>query len=166
MDVFDQEPNSIQSLYGSVPILHSITNTGKFLNSFILNNVSETWVDIETFKSKTKSFKEAVFTCESGILDFYLFGDISLQRNYYKLAFITGFCLLPPLFSLGYHQSKYGYKSQAEIEDVNTKMDMNGVPYDTIWVDIDVSFLNYALSILIIFYRKINFKQNIFLAYG
>ena len=117
-----------------------MSSSGKYVNSFILNNTSETWVDIKTFENKTKKFKEAVFTSESGILDFYIFGDTCLQRNYYKQAYITGFSLLPPLFSLGYHQCKYGYKSQAEIEEVNSKMDEFEIPYDVIWVDIDVKF--------------------------
>lgn len=139
MDVFDQEPNSIQSLYGSVPILHSVSSNGKYVSSIILNNTSEIWVDIKTYENKANKFKEAVFTCESGILDFYVFGDNNLNRNYYKQAFITGFTLMPPLFSLGYHQCKYGYKSQEDIEDIDMKMDEFGIPYDVFWVDIDVN---------------------------
>jgi len=139
LDVFDQAPNNIQALYGSLPILHSINMNGKIVSSFILNNPSEIWVEIKTYNNQMNSnFKESVFLSETGILDFYVFGDTTLQRNHYKLAYITGFSILPPLFALGYHQCKYGYKSQKEIEDINLKMDEYDIPYDVIWIDIDV----------------------------
>jgi alpha-glucosidase (family GH31 glycosyl hydrolase) len=76
-------------------------------------------------------------------LDFYIFGDRNLQRNYYKVSLLTGFSILPPLFAFGYHQCRWGYNNQETIENIEKNMDLNEIPYDVIWVDIDVKYLHF-----------------------
>jgi alpha-glucosidase (family GH31 glycosyl hydrolase) len=44
---------------------------------------------------------------------------------------------LPPYWSLGWHQCKYGWHSLAEVEAVVANYSASGIPLDTIWGDID-----------------------------
>jgi hypothetical protein len=137
LDVFDQEPGSPQSLYGSIPMLHGVSSQGKcdILNSCFINNSSEIWVDV---KSKN-SDKISVWMTEGGIIDIYLTSDFNFYRNFYKWAKITGFSILPGIFAMGYHQCRWGYLSQKEIEEIDEKMNYYKIPYDFMWLDIDVS---------------------------
>lgn len=139
LDAFDQEVDSDLALYGSIGLLHSIHADGSFMDSFLLNNISETWIDLQTISEDNKVlYKQSTFISESGILDFYIFGDTNISRNFFKTTLITGFSILPALFSLGYHQSRWGYQNQKTLEDVNRRMDEHSIPYDVLWVDIDV----------------------------
>lgn len=49
----------------------------------------------------------------------------------------SGFQALPPLFALGYHQSRWSYRDQADVEAVDADFDRHRIPYDVIWLDID-----------------------------
>ena len=54
---------------------------------------------------------------EGGILDFFLLGSAakdSPKKVQYMLSKVTGFMNLPPLFSLGYHFSKWDKNITAE----------------------------------------------------
>jgi alpha 1,3-glucosidase len=55
-------------------------------------------------------------------------------RQYSKL---TGTTPLPPLFALAYHQSRWNYNDQRDVEQVNKGFDDNNVPYDVLWLDIE-----------------------------
>ena len=145
LDYFDQVPGDPQALYGSIPMLHSVNqideSNAKFshiLFSFFCNNSSQMWVDIET-KEKNKS---TIWTSEGGILDLFFMADNNFYRNFYKIAQITGFAPLPGLFSLGYHQCRWGYLTQEDVMVVDEKMTDCQIPYDVIWLDIDVNFKN------------------------
>lgn len=48
-----------------------------------------------------------------------------------------GFQALPPLFALGFHQSRWSYHDQADVEAVDSGFDRHRIPYDVIWLDID-----------------------------
>ncbi len=43
----------------------------------------------------------------------------------------------PPFWSLGFHQSRWGYNNITALENVIEKYKENGIPLDTIWSDID-----------------------------
>lgn len=49
----------------------------------------------------------------------------------------SGFQALPPLFALGYHQSRWNYKDEADVKAVDAGFDRHHIPYDVIWLDID-----------------------------
>jgi alpha 1,3-glucosidase len=44
---------------------------------------------------------------------------------------------MPPAFSLGYHQSRWGYKTSTEVREVIKKLDDAQIPHDAIWLDLD-----------------------------
>jgi len=44
---------------------------------------------------------------------------------------------MPPLWSLGYHQCRWNYKSQADLLQVHQRFDEEGIPLDVLWLDIE-----------------------------
>ncbi|MGH0132318.1 UNVERIFIED_CONTAM: hypothetical protein FKN15_050527 [Acipenser sinensis] len=42
----------------------------------------------------------------------------------------------PPLFSLGYHQSRWNYEDEADVLAVDAGFDQRDIPYDVIWLNI------------------------------
>lgn len=70
-------------------------------------------------------------------LDIYLVrggGPREIVRRYTAL---TGLPALPPLWSLGYHQSRYSYMNQQEVIDTAAQFRANDLPADVIHLDID-----------------------------
>jgi alpha-glucosidase (family GH31 glycosyl hydrolase) len=49
----------------------------------------------------------------------------------------TGLAALPPLWSLGYHQSRWSYDTQAEVLSIASEFRRRGIPLDAIHLDID-----------------------------
>lgn len=43
----------------------------------------------------------------------------------------------PPIFSLGYHQSRWNYNDQEDVQAVDAGFDEHDIPYDYIWLDIE-----------------------------
>ncbi len=75
-------------------------------------------------------------SCEAGMLRYYFIPgapDSALQR-YTQL---TGRAELPPRWSLGYHQSRWGYRSEADILSVVEGFREHELPLSAIHLDID-----------------------------
>ena len=72
-----------------------------------------------------------------GIADIsFVFADTpdELTREYHD---IVGYPVLTPMWALGWHQCKWGYKSTQELMDVKKNYEFYNLPLDTIWSDID-----------------------------
>ncbi len=50
---------------------------------------------------------------------------------------VIGKPFLPPYWSLGYHQCKFGYKSLARTKQILEQTQKAGIPIDVQWNDID-----------------------------
>lgn len=44
---------------------------------------------------------------------------------------------IPPFWSIGYHQCRWGYQTVDVLEEVLDKFKENDLPIDTIWSDLD-----------------------------
>ncbi|CAB3401024.1 unnamed protein product [Caenorhabditis bovis] len=151
LDVFEYETNSPMALYGSIPYLVGV-NQKRSVGALWLN-AAETWVDIEpTTGDKGGLSKEILdadttprnvpqhntrFFSESGVIDIFI--TLGPQPNdiFRQLATLTGTTPLPPLFSLGYHQSRWNYKDQKDVKEVHEGFIMNEIPLDVLWLDIE-----------------------------
>ncbi len=73
---------------------------------------------------------------EAGALRYYFIGgppDNALDRY----TMLTGRPLLPPRWALGYHQSRWGYDNEAQVQQVVDGFERNDLPLDVIHLDID-----------------------------
>jgi len=97
-------------------------------------NAAETWVDIDTHASPTASF-----VSEAGALDVFMLYGRSPKEILTSLAQVTGFAPLPPVYSLGFHFSKYEDISAKSIMQRDTDFENYGFPVDVHWMDFPYS---------------------------
>lgn len=77
------------------------------------------------------------FSAEGGELNYYfLYGPtpVETSRRYAKL---TGKHELPPLWALGYHQSRWSYYPEARVRAVAEQFREQQIPCDALYLDID-----------------------------
>jgi alpha-glucosidase len=72
-----------------------------------------------------------------GELDYYLFAGPTPAAVVEQLTRLTGRPALPPLWSLGYHQSRWSYASDAEVRGIAEGFRSRRIPLDAIHIDID-----------------------------
>ncbi|MFP4063599.1 MAG: TIM-barrel domain-containing protein, partial [Halochromatium sp.] len=72
-----------------------------------------------------------------GELDYYLFAGPTPAAVVEQITRLTGRPALPPLWALGYHQSRWGYRSDTEIRAIANAFRRRQIPIDAIHLDID-----------------------------
>lgn len=93
---------------------------------------------MDYIKSTVEGKHYITFKVIGGIFDFRFFlGEQSPETTVEKLNLYSGRAAIPPFWSFGFHQCKYGYKDITYLEDVVVNYEKNGLPLDTIWTDID-----------------------------
>ncbi|XP_068109548.1 neutral alpha-glucosidase C isoform X2 [Hyperolius riggenbachi] len=150
LDVFGYPVYSKMGIYGSVPLLlaHKPSHT---CGIFWLN-ASETLVEVnckatlqsplnlttpDIKKQKAIPKMDIRWMSESGIVDVFMLLGPSPQDVFSQYAQLTGTQSFPPLFSLGYHQCRWNYEDEADVEAVDSGFDEHDIPYDVIWLDIE-----------------------------
>lgn len=120
------------SLYGYVPFFFAHHKNLKKSPAVFWMNPSDLTFSIRT---KTDS-RDVRFISEGGFIDFVVFvNDIDdLMKEYTTL---TGRAPLPPAWTLGYQQSKWGYMNQTQVEEIFSNFSAENIPWDVIWLDID-----------------------------
>lgn len=74
---------------------------------------------------------------EGGNLNYYFFGSGHIAGIIHDYTWLTGRIPMPPIWSLGYQQSRYSYMNQQQVLDVARKMREDSIPCDVIYCDID-----------------------------
>jgi alpha-glucosidase len=112
-------------LYNGTPIYLSLSDSGSYLVYFE-NSYRSTFHIGDTL--------DASFS--GGMLRYYIiFG--SLQTIFSQLAVLVGRPEMPPRWALGYHQSRWGYRSEADIREVVKGFEDHDFPLSVIHLDID-----------------------------
>lgn len=124
-----QEDN-FKSLYKSIPFFMSLSKRGTY--GIFFDNTYHSYFDMA---KENDSY--CFFGADEGNLDYYYFGADSLKDIIKDYTYLTGRTPLPQLWTLGYHQSKWGYVTEADVREVATKMRAYRIPCDVIHLDID-----------------------------
>jgi alpha-glucosidase (family GH31 glycosyl hydrolase) len=130
LDVFEYETNSPQALYGSIPFLLSHTST--YSQGVYLKNPSEIWVDV--IKSDQTLTHWMV---DSGNLELYIYTGPTQENVFVQHTSISGKPFLPQYFAIAYHQCRWNYNTQQDVEQVDANFDKVNFPYDVLWLDIE-----------------------------
>ncbi len=78
-----------------------------------------------------------VFSAEFGELRYYVFTGPTALDVLERYTELTGRMALPPLWALGYHQSRWSYLSDAEVRGIAREFRRRHIPCDAIYFDID-----------------------------
>ena len=131
VDIHRYEIGSPISMYGSIPFI--LCRSSHRSSGVFWSNPSETWVDI----SHERRGSTTRFLSEGGYIDFYIFTGPTHADVLQQYTRITGRPHLPQSFALGFHMSRWGYKSSDEVRDVMSRLDGALIPHDAIWLDLD-----------------------------
>ncbi len=77
------------------------------------------------------------YTAAGGVLDYYYLAGADIPQVVESYTYLTGRCPLPQKWTLGYHQSRWGYVSQEDVAAVAERLRADGIPCDAIHFDID-----------------------------
>lgn len=150
LDVFEYELDSRMALYGSVPLMMA-HNADRTVGLFWLN-AAETWIDITSNTADKSVFGRMMdyvkssqeipemnthWISESGIIDVFFLMGPKPSDVFSQYASLTGYPIMPPLFSIGYHQCRWNYNDEEDVKTVDEKFDEHDIPYDVIWLDIE-----------------------------
>lgn len=72
-----------------------------------------------------------------GVLDYFVFAGPTPAAVVEQLTRLTGRPALPPLWALGFHQSRWSYGSDAEVRAIARGFRERAIPLDAIHLDID-----------------------------
>jgi alpha-glucosidase len=131
---------STDPLYKSIP--YFMTYRAGQAAGVLLDNTWRTSFDFGKETSGVYSFGAA-----DGPLDYYFFLGPSPKQVVETYAWLTGTPPLPPLWSLGFQQSRYSYMTQARVLEVAKRFRTDSIPADAIYLDIDFQQKNRPFTI-------------------
>lgn len=125
-------------LYVAIPYL--IVKRGNTYVGLLLDNPQATFVS--TAKEPSRAPKDKGAPCfllgaEDGQATLYVMTGPSLAALTCKLQNLVGKTPLPPVWALGYHQCRWGYQSEADLERLDSNFRKHQIPADGLWLDID-----------------------------
>ena len=121
--------------YSHQPIgLHKTKYSNIWLGFVFLNTNAQDIV-IKSDSNKNNTF--LTHRTIGGIIDYYIIVNDSPEEVVKSIQTLLGIPPLPPFWSLGYHQSRYGYKSFNDFKEVYEKYKSLEIPIDGMWLDID-----------------------------
>ncbi len=131
---------STDPIYKTIPFF-LVFREGRALGVFLDN----TWrSDFDFGKQYTDAY---AFGAQNGPLDYYLLYGPTPKQVVTSYAWLTGPTPLPPLWSLGYQQSRYSYYPESRVREIAAKLRADKIPCDVIWLDIDFQKNNRPFTV-------------------
>jgi alpha-glucosidase len=118
-------------IYKSIPFYIAAGGAGGVYGLF-LDNTWRSWFD---FGHRDANSIE--IGADGGPIDYYIIAGRTVRDVVRRYADLTGKAPLPPLWALGYQQSRYSYMSANEVRGIAATLRKDRIPSDVIWLDID-----------------------------
>lgn len=77
------------------------------------------------------------FSCEAGDMNYYFIASQNVAQIIENYTWLTGRMPMPPLWSLGYQQSRWSYMSSDDVLEVAKTFRAKKIPCDVLYNDID-----------------------------
>lgn len=137
-DVGPQE--ATDPLYKSIPFFLAISG-GRTYGLF-LDNTWRTWFDFG------KQARDAyAFGSEGGPLDYYFIYGPTPKQVVERYAYLTGKPPLPPMWALGFQQSRYSYSPESQLRQIADRLRADKIPSDVVYLDIDYQYRNRPFTV-------------------
>jgi alpha-glucosidase len=121
---------STDPIYKSIPFFITMRNArcaGVFFDN--------TWPSSFDFGATQRGIYS--FGAEGGPIDYYVFYGPDPKQVVRTYAWLTGLPPLPPLWSLGFQQSRFSYETEARLREVAERLRKDKIPSDVLYLDID-----------------------------
>lgn len=122
--------DAFKALYKSIPFFIALRK--ECVYGIFFDNTYHSYFDMG--KEKESYY---YFGAREGNLDYYFIAGENMRHVVKNYTYLTGRTPLPQLFTLGYHQSRWGYETAADVRGVAAKYRDLEIPIDTIHLDID-----------------------------
>ncbi len=131
---------STDPLYKSIPFFLTM-RAGRTLGVLFDN----TWCSSFDFGKQIDGVYS--FGAEDGPIDYYVLYGPDPKRVLERYAWLTGPPPLPPLWTLGYQQSRYSYETEAQLRAVADRLRADRIPADALYLDIDYQKSNRPFTV-------------------
>jgi alpha-glucosidase len=121
---------STDPVYKSIPFF--ITMRGGRSMGFFLDNTWSTSFDFGRVERNMYSFG-----AEGGAIDYYVFYGPDPKQVIRTYAWLTGLPPFPPLWSLGFQQSRFSYETESRLREIAARLRSDKIPADVLYLDID-----------------------------
>jgi len=121
---------STDPIYKSIPFFISF-NQGRALGVLVDNTFRASF---DFGKEYTDAYS---FGAPDGPIDYYLFYGPTPRHVVETYAWLTGPSPLPPLWTLGFQQSRYSYYPEQRVLDIANRLREDKIPSDALYLDID-----------------------------
>ena len=118
-------------IYKSIPFYIATGADGGAYGLF-LDNTWRSWFD---FGHRDAAAIE--FGADGGAVDYYIIAGPTVRDVVRRYAALTGKAPLPPMWALGFQQSRYSYMTADEVREIAGRLRKDRIPSDVIWLDID-----------------------------
>ncbi|XP_004502983.1 probable glucan 1,3-alpha-glucosidase [Cicer arietinum] len=145
LDVFEYIHDSPFGLYGSIPFMLSHGKV-RGTSGFFWLNAAEMQIDVlapgwdaESGISLPSSQNriDTMWMSEAGVVDAFFFVGPNPKDVLRQYVAVTGAPALPQMFAVAYHQCRWNYRDEEDVENVDAKFDEFDIPYDVLWLDIE-----------------------------
>lgn len=126
----DPQVDSFRALYKSIPFFITLKRDAVF--GIFFDNTFRTYFDMGK-----ESDDYYWFGGDQGNIDYYFISGKTMKDVVKGYTYLTGTAPMPQMWTLGYHQSRWGYKCEADVRRIAEKMRENQLPCDAIHLDID-----------------------------
>ena len=131
---------STDPLYKSIPFF--ITMRAGRSMGFFLDNTWSTSFDFGRGERNLYSFG-----AEGGPIDYYIFYGPDPKQVLRTYAWLTGLPPLPPLWSLGFQQSRFSYEPESRVREIASRLRSDKIPADVLYLDIDFQKNNRPFTV-------------------
>jgi alpha-glucosidase len=131
---------SSDPIYKTIPFFIQM-RSGRALG-VLFDNTYRTFFDFGRERDDRMSF-----SAPAGPLDYYLLFGPAPKKVLGDYAWLTGPTPLPPLWTLGFQQSRYSYYPQSQVEDIAAHLRADKIPADAIYLDIDYQYKNRPFTV-------------------
>jgi alpha-glucosidase len=118
-------------IYKSVPFFIAAGGAGGAYGLF-LDNSWRSWFDFGHREAGT-----IAIGADGGPIDYYIIAGPTVRDVVRRYTDLTGKAPLPPMWALGFQQSRYSYLSADEVRGIAARLRKERIPADVIWLDID-----------------------------
>ncbi len=119
-----------RSLYKSIPFV--ICKKPEYTYGLFYDNTFHSYFDLAK-----ENASYMAYSADDGNLDLYFIGGGSMPAVVGNYTLLTGRAPLPQLWTLGYHQCRWGYSNAKDISEVAEKFRELDIPCESVQYDID-----------------------------
>ena len=124
------QTENYKALYKSIPFF--VTLKGDKAFGLFFDNTYKSYFD---FGKESSDYY--YYAAEGGCMDYYFLAGPAFTRVVENYTYLTGTTPLPQRWTLGYHQSRFGFEGAQDVLSVVDQFRADGIPCDVVHLDID-----------------------------